>query len=176
MENNKLPFHLNSGFKVPKDYFENFEERLMHAVNQDDPSGIIPTYSRKSGFTIPEDYFETLENRILDQLEKDPVKVIPLFPVRKLFYAAAVAAVFIGVIITTYFNNDTSVYSIDSVELSVLEKYIEEGYFDLNFYELSTFMTDEHYSYGDYSKLNLSEEALYNYINENIEDPELLYE
>ncbi len=177
MKNNKLPYHSKHGFKVPKDYFENFEERLMNAVEQENnQADVLQAYSGKPGFTVPEGYFDSIEGRILNGVEAEAGKVIPLFSVRKLFYAAAVAAVFIGIISTVFFRNDSTEYTMDSLELSALENYIEEGYFDLDFNQLSAFMTEEGYSFGDYSTSEFSDEAVYNYINENIEDPEFLFE
>ncbi len=177
MENNKLPYHLKSGFKVPNNYFGNFEERIMHSIPQKDNEAMVSgTYTGKPGFTLPEGYFESLESRILEKIKTRPGKVVPLFSAEKLFYAAAVAAVFIGIISTMFFNNTRTAFTVDSLELSALEEYIEEGNFELDFYELSSFMTEEGYSFGDYSTSEFSDEAVYNYINENVEDPELLFE
>ena len=177
MKNNKLPYHLKPGFKVPNDYFENFEERLMHSIKSEgNEDELIKTYKGNSGFNIPEGYFESLDTRIMEKIQSEEVKVIPLFSVKKLFYAAAVAAVFIGIVSTLFFREDNIVFDMNSIELSALENYIEEGYFDLDYYELSSFMTQEGYSFGDYSTSEFSDEAVYNYINENIEDPELLFE
>lgn len=177
MENNKLPYHLKPGFKVPKDYFGNFEERLMDAVEKGNIGAeFLPAYSGKPGFSLPENYFESLDSRILDKVAAKPGRVIPLFSVKKVFYAASVAAVFIGILSTLFFRESTTEFTMDSLELSALENYIEEGYFDLDFYELSLFMTEEGYSFGDYNTSEFSDEAVYNYINENIEDPELLFE
>ncbi len=177
MENNKLPYRIKPGFKVPKDYFENFEERLMHAVEQEkDQSKLIQTYTGNSGFTFPDGYFDSLEGRILEKVQAKPGKVIELFPVRRIIYAASVAAVFIGIVSTLFFRDSSTPNTMDSLELSALENYIEEGYFDLDFNELSAFMTQEGYSFGDYSTSQFSDEAVYNYIDENIEDPEFLFE
>jgi len=177
MKNNKLPYYKNPGFKIPDQYFQDFEDRLMQAVQQEN---ILPdameTYPGKPGFSIPQAYFTGLEDRILDKVNLDQPKVIPLFSAKKLFYAAAVAAVFIGIFSTLFFRNDSTVFTMDSIELSALENYIEEGYFDLDFNELSAFMTEDGYSFGNYNTDKFSDEAVYNYINENIEDPELLFE
>ena len=177
MKNNKLPYNQNPGFKIPDHYFQDFEDRLMQAVQQEN---ILPdameTFSGKPGFSMPEGYLNNLEDKILDRVNKEQSKVIPLFSARKLFYAAAVAAVFIGIISTLFFRSDTSEFTMDSIELSALENYIEEGYFDLDFNELSAFMTEDGYSFGDYNTDEFSDEAVYNYINENIEDPEFLFE
>ena|SRR5690606_30794801 len=177
MKNNKLPYHINPGFKIPEQYFQDFENRLMEAIQKDNASPVsMETYSGRSGFSMPEGYFSNLEDRILDKINKDQPKIIPLFPARKMFYAAAVAAVFIGIISTMFFRDVTTVYTMDSIELSALENYIEEGYFDLDYNELSAFMTEEGYSFGNYNTDGISDEAVYNYINENIEDPEFLFE
>ncbi|HSP41081.1 MAG TPA: hypothetical protein VLN46_06570 [Gillisia sp.] len=177
MENNKLPYHIKPGFKVPNDYFGDFEERLMYSVKQENKQPeILNTYAGKPGFSIPEGYFDTLESEILNKAEAKTGKVIPLFSYRKIFYAAAVAAVFIGILSTLFFKNSTTVHTLDSLELSALENYIEEGYFDLDYNELSAFMTEDGYSFDNYSTSEFSDEAVYNYINENIEDPEFLFE
>lgn len=175
MKNNKLPYH-NPGFKVPDNYFQDLEERLMHAVQEEkNPPEVMETYSRQPGFVVPEGYFNNFGERIFDRVNK-PVKVIPLFSAKKIFYAAAVAAVFIGIISTLFFRSNTAEYTLDSLELSALENYIEEGHFDMDYNELSAFMTEEGYSFGNYSTEGFSDEAVYNYINENIEDPEFLFE
>lgn len=177
MKKNKLPYHNKPGFKTPDHYFQDFEDRIMQAVQQEN---ILPdameTYSGNPGFSVPEGYFNQLEDRILAKVNQNEPKVIPLFSARKLFYAAAVAAVFIGIISTLFFRNDATEYTMDTIELSALENYIEEGYFDLDFNELSAFMTEDGYSFGDYNTDEFSDEAVYNYINENIEDPEFLFE
>lgn len=176
MKNNKLPYHKKSGFKVPKDYFGEFEERLMLSLeNGDEQFNLLHTYKGKSGFTLPEGYLESLEDRILDKVETKPEKVIQLFSYKRIFYAAA-AAVFIGIVSTLFFNQSTTTNTMDSIELSALENYIEEGYFDLDFNELSAFMREDGYTFGDYNTSEFSDEAVYNYIDENIEDPEFLFE
>ena len=177
MENNKLPYHLKPGFKVPENYFQEMEDRLMQVIqNESTLTHDMSSYSGKSGFSVPEGYFSTLEDTILEKVKKTEPKVIPLFLARKLFYAAAVAAVFIGIISTLFIRNNTNEFTMDSIELSALENYIEEGYFDLDFNELSSFMTEDGYSFGNYNTDDFSDEAMYNYINENIEDPEFLFE
>lgn len=177
MENNKLPYHLKPGFKVPDMYFENFEERLMRSViREDEQPEIDLNYLGKPGFSVPEGYFESIEDKILEKVANKPGKVVPLFSGRKIFYAAAVAAVFIGIISTLFFRNPTSEYTMETIELSALENYIEEGYFDLDFNELTAFITEEDYSFDDYSTAEFSDEAVFNYINENVEDPQLLFE
>lgn len=177
MENNKLPYHSKPGFKVPENYFEDLEDRLMLAVQEEkDLPESLQTLRGKPGFVVPEGYFENIEEILVDRVTRKPGKLIQFISTRKLFYAAAVAAVFIGIISTVYFKSNTEEYTMDSIELSALENYIEEGYFDLDFNELSSFMTEDGYSFGNYSTDDFSDEAMYNYIDENIENPEFLFE
>lgn len=177
MKNNKLPYNHKPGFKVPDNYFLNFEERLMHSIEMESKqSELVDTYIGKPGFSLPEGYFENLESKILDKVEAKPGKVIPLFSYKRILYVAAIAAVFIGIVSTLFFKDSTKLNTMNSLELSALENYIEEGYFDLDFNELSAFMTEDGYSFGDYSTSEFSDEAVYNYIDENIEDPEFLFE
>ena len=54
----------NSGFQVPKDYFENFEENFLEQYMEDlqQTTPLPPTM--ESGFTIPKDYFENFKSQL----------------------------------------------------------------------------------------------------------------
>ncbi|CAN5246068.1 hypothetical protein BH23BAC2_BH23BAC2_12380 [soil metagenome] len=177
MKKNKLPYHHKPGFKIPQDYFEDFEDRLMDSIAGESNLPGINVYIGKPGFEVPSNYFNALEDRIFERLEeKDTVKVIPLFSKQRLYYAAAIAAVFIGIVSLVYFKPVGSESTINSLELSALENYIDEGHFDLNYYEITSLMYEEGYSFDNFSTSGFSDEAIYNYVNENIENPDLLFE
>jgi hypothetical protein len=55
--------NMETGFKVPKDYFENFEDRLLSELK-------LKETASPSGFKLPEDYFDSLDNKILDAVKK----------------------------------------------------------------------------------------------------------
>ncbi len=176
MKQNMLPNQQKPGYKVPENYFRDFEADLMARLNEDHILG--DTYKGDPGFKTPDAYFDDLENRIFNNIEnsgstKNNGKVIPLIRNKKLYYIAAVAAVFIGIISTLFYQSTNQVYTIDSVELSTLESFIDDGYFELDFMEISTFMIEEGFSFDDYSTTGLSDQAIYNYVDENIEDPNL---
>ncbi len=62
------------GFNTPKDYFEDFEDRLFSKLSED----LIP---KKTGFNVPDGYFNKIEDVILDKesFSKEKSKVINLF-------------------------------------------------------------------------------------------------
>lgn len=177
MKHNKLPYNSKSGFNVPDNYFENFEEKMMHSIGKK-PALENIVFKASSGFKVPDSYFENLEREIIQKVEgeKKGGKLISLFNNTKLYYAAAVAAVFIGVVSTVFFNPVTEDFTIDGLELSAIEQYIDEGYIDFNYNEISAFMAEEDYSFDDFNTSGLSDEQVFEYLSENIEDPNILYE
>jgi hypothetical protein len=125
-----------------------------------------------------QDYFSKLEENIIDKLEfsASPKKVIPLWKKKKLYYATAVAAVFLAIISTVLFNPVLPEYSMETVELSAIEEYIDRGYIDLNFNEISAFITEEGYATDNFNTSELSDEEMLDYLTENVEDPEMLFD
>lgn len=176
MKENKLPYRQNAGFRVPDNYFQDFEAKLMREVTSGNSPGDI--YKGKPGFKVPQDYFDQLEENIIEKLELSApgTKVIPLWKKKKLYYATAVAAVFLAIISTVLFNPVLPEYSIESIELSAIEEYIDRGYIDLNFNEISAFITEEGYAADDFNTSGLSDEEMLDYLSENLEDPDLLFE
>lgn len=51
------------GFKAPKDYFDNLEERIMQKIELE----ILP---QQTGMSVPNNYFEQLESRIVTNVKK----------------------------------------------------------------------------------------------------------
>lgn len=177
MKQNKLPYNPNSGFIVPDDYFENFEEKMMLSIGEK-PALENIVFKSNSGFKVPNSYFENIEREIIHKVEgeKKSGKFISLFNNPKLYYAAAVAAVFIGVVSTVFFNPVTDNFTIDGLEISAIEHYIDEGYIDFNYNEISAFMAEEDYSFDDFNTSGLSDDQVFEYLSENIEDPNILFE
>lgn len=174
MKKKKIAYNSNPGFKVPDNYFEEFEERMMDVISQPTP---LSDYKGKSGFAVPQNYFETVEGTILEKVEEQKPKgtVIPLFRKRKLFYAASVAAVFIGIVSILLLKPNAEL-SMGSLEFSALEYFIEEGNMDLNYNEISSFMFEEGYVLDHLYNSNLNEEELFNYLSENVDYADLLEE
>ena len=156
--------NMETGFKVPKDYFENFEDRLLSELK-------LKETASHSGFKLPEDYFDSLDNKILDAVKKsNNTKVIPFLSIRKIAYATAVAASLI-LIYTIYFNNNESL-TINNIETVSIENYIlTEG---LETSDIASLFSDEDLSEITSVKNNLSSETLENYVLENLDIDELI--
>jgi len=173
MKKNKLAKHFKPGFKVPNHYFEDFEAKMMRAISFEESA--LEQTKEKSGFTIPENYFDSLEDQVLAKVERPEPRgmVISLFSKKKFYAAAGVAAVFIG-IISTLLLNPNPLNSLDSENISVLEEYIDGESMDLNFNEITTFIYEEEYVLDDLNTTVLSDEAVFDYISEHVEDPALI--
>ncbi|MDT0690219.1 hypothetical protein RM549_10520 [Salegentibacter sp. F188] len=174
MKKNKLPYNLDSGFKVPDNYFADLTDRVMNGVNS--VKIVDDSYLKKvsnSGFKVPEDYFENFEVELPLKEEKE-TKVIPLFSKRNLYYASAVAAIVIA-IFSTIFLDSSPESTWDNVELSAIEKYIDAGYTDMSPSEITNFLYEGNYVV-ETNFDNVNPDAVYEYLNENVEDPAYILE
>jgi len=70
----------NNGFKTPEGYFDNFKDRLMNKLSEDD--SVLP---KEDGFSIPEGYFDTLKDKIVEKNNVEETKVVQLNPYRKYY-------------------------------------------------------------------------------------------
>lgn len=177
MKPNRKKYSQKSGFKIPEDYFRNFEEKIMRQLESEE-SVELPV--RKSGFKTPSGYFENIEDNILSRVEPGKPKVIRLLRKEYLFYAAAVAAIFV-LFLGNFFNNGINdPIGWDDVEVSAMENYINEGYdmgyIDLNTSDYSDFMFQGNQLVNDEDFNYMNSEAVFEYIDENIEDPTFILE
>lgn len=62
--------HSDEGFKVPKDYFDNFEEKLFEKISQEEDNSLLSD-KLTSGLKVPEDYFGSFENQLMEKLNSD---------------------------------------------------------------------------------------------------------
>ncbi len=159
----------NNGFNTPKDYFEDFEERLFSKLNEEN----LP---KEAGFTTPKGYFEQLDSTILKNVNSTikQTKVISIFSKRTLAYAAAIAAC--AVLIFSLVNSNNSLNNIDNIEISSIESYIEEGNLTIDSYDIASFLQDEDLNSITSESDFISEEILEDYLLENIDDSSILIE
>lgn len=173
MKKNRLATHGRSGFKVPKNYFEDFEAKMPRAISQEQTLG--DHYKGNPGFTIPDTYFDALEVQVLAKVEHPEPRgmEISLFRKKKFYYAAGVAAMFVGVI-STLLLKPNPVNSLDSVGISALEEYIDKESMDFNLNEITSFIYEEGYVLDKFSISDLSDDAVFDYLNDHEEDPALI--
>tara|TARA_R100000789_G_scaffold71640_1_gene67356 strand:- start:528 stop:1061 length:534 start_codon:yes stop_codon:yes gene_type:complete len=174
MKSKRSTYHKNSGFKIPPDYFEEFENRLNEKVQAPD----FEFSKKESGFKTPVNYFEELESRILTNIEEES-KVISLFSKQTWYYVAGLAAMFI-LIFNLPQTNSYSSPTWDNLELSVMENYIDEGYdmgyIDLNTSDFSDYIFEDGRLIDDSDFNSVTSNAVFEYIDEYVEDPTFILE
>lgn len=165
MKENRLPYSNKSGFKVPEDYFQDFQSRMMERVTEDEQSfGASP-------FKVPENYFDQLGDKVFEKLDntsKKP-KVIPLFRRKTWSYIAGVAAV-AAVLFSSVVFNDNGEIGFEDLDITAVENYLLES-LDLDNPHEAPFVD---YELTASANPNIDKEALFEYLNENIEEPALL--
>ncbi len=177
MKTNKSKYSKDSGFKHPDNYFESLEERIMQRMETNTKVN-LPTHS---GFNVPEGYFDSLEKRLIARTsENHSPRVIRLFKKEYLFYAAAVAALFV-LIFGDFFKNDPKqTLGWEDIEISAIENYIDEGfemgYIDLSSAEFSDYIFEDGKLVDDSDFKNMNSEAVFDYIDENVDDPDYIIE
>ncbi len=63
--------HSDEGFKVPKDYFDNFEEKIFDKISQEDKDTSLLSDELTSGLKTPEGYFDAFEDQLIKKLNAD---------------------------------------------------------------------------------------------------------
>jgi hypothetical protein len=159
-----------SGFKVPENYFDNFDKRLFSKMESE-------TLPKETGFKVPDGYFDNLEDVVLQKLntEGKPQKLINLNSRRTWVYLTAIAAS-LAIIVSVLIRNESIVKQMDSIKIASIENYIEEGYLDLESYEVLALLNDEDLININFESDIFSEELLETYLLENSIEETLLIE
>lgn len=173
MEKNKLPYRKNKNFKVPDGYFETLEDRIMDAVALNDEVAFLEG-RKNSGFKVPENYFESFEAELFDKLEeKKTPKIVSLFNKEIFYYVAGAAAVFVA-IVSTLFTNPAQPMSFEDLDMITLEGYLFET-FETSNSDISQYLSEEEAYAAPPNQSDVDFEAVYEYLNENIEEPSILF-
>ncbi|SFC11641.1 hypothetical protein SAMN04487907_102299 [Zunongwangia mangrovi] len=180
MKEEKIPYHGASGFKVPSGYFDNLEDNLFDKVFNEEKQLEETALPAKAGFKVPNNYFDGLDDVLVKKVETKKTehqpKVIKGDFKKTLFYAAAVAAIFIGLYTTIFTLGNKQTASWDDVELSAIESYIDQGYIDLSDTEFSSMIIEDGYIVEESDFTTMSNEAVFEYIDENVENPSYILE
>ncbi|MGY5849727.1 hypothetical protein [Salegentibacter sp. F14] len=174
MKKDKIPYHNDPGFSVPADYFQELEKKLLdiNRYEQEADSGL--DYIEDAGFKVPEGYFENFEVEFPGPTSGKG-KIIPLFKREYLLYAASIAAIIIALAGSLYIN-PAPAESWETIELSVLEDYIDDNNIDLTTTEISGFLFSDGIVVEESSFNEVNSEAMLDYLEENVEDPTLILE
>ena len=159
----------SNGFNSPKDYFEDFEDRLFSKLSEEK----LP---KESGFKVPEGYFDQLDQSLILNIKKSEkkTKVIPLFNWKTLSYAAAIAAC--AIIIFSVFTNIGSIQNIDTINISSIENYIDDGNLNIDYIDLASLLEEEDFTSNTSEEILFSEESIEEYLLDNIDDSSILIE
>lgn len=194
MEKNNLHNIKGTGFKIPKDYFENLEDIILSEAKLSEtietsglntPSdyfeGLEDVILSKaklnekvsdSGFKVPENYFETIENTIIKTtIAKQEPKVISLFNRKTLLYVSSIAAaVVLFFSLPIISGSDGDIISFADVDTEFIDSYVLDETQTTDIAALFTETELENTSFIDY---NLSDETLDSYL-EDLDENELI--
>jgi len=163
MKKQKLENIKQSGFKVPKNYFESFDDLLLNELK-------LKEACKNHGFKVPNNYFNSVENNILNTIkETENPKVIKLITWQKLSYISAVAA---SLIIMFNVIVDKGTFDMNKIETASIENYILNEELDTN--DMATLFNEVDISAMSLTNNNISSETLETYVLDNLEIDELL--
>ena len=136
---------LKTGFVVPNEYFESFENKLISKIHL----GI------KNTNDIPEGYFDTIEDRVFEKIKKEESKVISLKSRFVKIAAPIVVAASILLLITLQLFNRNQEDLFANLETSEIETWIINGDLDLSTFEITSVYSDANFEnlelYDSYS-------------------------
>lgn len=162
----------DSGFKVPENYFQNFETRMFDKIQTLPQENEL--HKIQQPFNIPDNYFEVFEKKMLHKLAQEPDKprVISLFSRKTLSYVAGIAAV-IAVILTSSVIGHGEKTTFEDLDMLAVENYLFET-LDLSNPEETQLIDKREFSFAQGIDSNIDHEAVLEYLNENFEEPSLL--
>ena len=165
MKNRKLHSIKSSGFKVPDQYLESFDELLLNRLKE----GHLLKEVQNSGFKVPNQYFETFDDKLAKALSSSEkkVKVVPFITWRKAAYISGIAASIVLMVglYNTFYNKPT----FGSLDTASIENYIVNE--DITDEDISSLISED-LTMNNFMDSNLSDSNLENYIlnSSSIED------
>lgn len=162
-----------NNFKTPEGYFDNFNERLMGKIREEEETEDLSFLPKSDGFTVPEGYFEGLDQKVSKQIRDRETKVISLKAYRKYFYGAVAAAAVFLVIFGLNLNTQETV-EFEDLASAEIDAYLENAELDLSSYELAEIVSLDEIEINDVIENTLESDNILEYLDENIEDIEEL--
>ncbi|WP_025741675.1 hypothetical protein [Aquimarina pacifica] len=167
-----------SGFKVPKDYFENFEDELsknteFYASKSD---SYLSNIKSDSGFRVPKEYFTDVEKNILKKTDSGVTKgkLINLRTnKRAIIYVSGIAAM-IAILFSLNINYK-STQNINDIDVAELYGYLTEETLVLNEEDILS-LFDDNITYSEVFVDDMTtNEELMNYLSEEELEDELIF-
>ncbi|WP_298534739.1 hypothetical protein [uncultured Algibacter sp.] len=158
----------STGFKLPDDYLDSFEEQVLGKIHDKPKLDAIET----SGFKKPENYFDSLEERIAQKLSNQKeTKVITLNAKRTLVYLSGIAAAILVLFNLAIFDSKPS---FDDLETETVENYLLDE--SITSYEIAGLLSDEQIEEVIILDHNLSEDHIETYLLDNADIETLMIE
>lgn len=161
-----------NSFNIPEGYFENFNDRLMDRIKEEETGKAESLIPKNDGFTVPDGYFNKVTPAVLSKTLEKETKVVPLKSNWSFYYgAAAVAAMFILIFSLTRKSSSESI-SFDDLASTEIEAYFDNNTLGMTSYEIATIIPIEDVSLDDVLNDVLEESSILEYLDENVEDIE----
>lgn len=156
------------GFKVPQDYFDSLEERVMQKI-------ALEELPKDTGMTVPKDYFEQLESRILANTINTETKKAPKVVTLNSWWKIAVAASVIGIglwLLPEKSGVDLNTNTMVNTEFT-LDYYIDDVLSDMPDEGLYNMIEDSELDANSFSN-TINKQELEEYLMENLDLSTLL--
>lgn len=165
MKKDILHTNKSSGFKLPKNYFNGLEDKILAEAKL---SNI-----KKPVFKTPSNYFESLEETVFNKIskEKETTKVFSIFTKRNLIYISSVAAAILLMFNLSIFENELD---FDTLDKTALENYIINE--DISSLDIASLLTNEELTEVNFIDYDLPEEHIENYILDHIDIENMMLE
>jgi len=170
---NKQDLNKNQEFKIPKDYFENFETALHDLMDQESNLAFLDVRKdNNAGFKVPNDYFENLEDQILQEIDskKKASKIVTFRAWQKIGVVASIAALFVLVFSIARQSIGTATNTTTPIALSTLENYILNHNMEYSMTDLEDVLDIEELMLADTYSATLETDVIYDYLDENIDN------
>ena len=162
----------NHGFKVPDNYFNTLEHRLMEQ-NSKKQEALLPKHTE---FKVPDGYFNKFDNNLLDRIKEGESKVISLFPKPVLYYVAGIAAILL--LVFTIFNriDENKTLNFDNIDMALIETYFLENSVSLSDTEMTYLLGDDDIENSNFDDIDIDEQFLIDYLIEELDENNLINE
>jgi len=152
MENKNLHNIKETGFKVPQDYLEAFEDTILNEVK-------LKSIVSESGLKAPKGYLDDFNVSV-----KEETKVISIFNKKNIIFVSSIAAAIVLFFSLNIFNTSTT--TLDDIDTASVDDYILN---ETEISELTTLFQDSDLSEAQFIDYTLSDEALDSFI-EDLDD------
>ncbi len=163
-----------SGFTVPKDYFDSFENKLSEKLSLNiEKEGL--TNNSDTGFKVPEDYFDTFQDSIIQKAnpKESKGKVVSLITRKNLLYFSGIAAM-IAIVISLSINKESEL-NFDDIEIADIHTYFSEGNIELSSSEMFALLGEETDYVETFENELISDEVLLDYLSEEDLEGEIIF-